>query len=101
LGVENVLNQDTIVTGVTFTLNTIEISYLIGREQGDTAQIARMVSAEIDDRELETAHMDLQEYLANLVEHIEVIIRNPPMRQGGGLKTLYRNQQDEGDPVGD
>lgn len=100
MGFEHLLQNDVVITGVTFTMETMEISYLVNIEQTDLASIARVIEIQIADEKLTNDYMDLQEFLCELVHNAEVAIRNPPVRQGGGLKSVYRQRlknQDDAD----
>lgn len=89
---EQVLQQDVIVTGVSFTMEAMEISYLVNSEQSESASIARVIEIRMDTEELVGAYLELQDFICTLVTEGEVMVRNPPVRQGGGLETLYRRQ---------
>jgi len=89
---EQVFSQDVVITNVTFTMETLEISYLVNKEQTDAASMARVLEIRMDSDELIEAYLDLQDMLGRIVLEGEVIIRNPPVRQGGGLETLYRQK---------
>jgi hypothetical protein len=94
---EQVLQANVVITGVVFTLESMEISYLVNREQTELVSISRSIEVKIGDDELASAYLELQDYICAIVEEAEVIVRNPPVRQGGGLKTLYRQAQEDAD----
>jgi len=92
MGMEKILENDVVITGVSFTIESFEISYLINQEQTELASIARSIEIPVSDEKLVNDYMDLQEFLCDLVHDAKVAIRNPPVRQGGGLKSLYRQR---------
>ena len=92
MGMEKILENDVVITGVSFTIESFEISYLINQEQTELASIARSIEIPVSDEKLVNDYMDLQEFLCDLVHDAEVAIRNPPVRQGGGRKSLYRQR---------
>lgn len=94
---EQVLQANVVITGVVFTLESLEISYLVNREQTDQVSISRSIEIKIVDDELASAYLELQDFICAIVEEAEVVVRNPPVRQGGGLKTLYRQAQGTAD----
>jgi hypothetical protein len=77
--VEEVVQFETFITSVSFSDDSVEITFLEKREQADNIMMARtMVIYLEDDEDKIDIYADLQEKMRMLIEMGYVELRNPP-----------------------
>ena len=95
---QDAVNMDTIVTSVGFTEDSMEITFLENREQGEEVMMARTLVFNVNTEEKMQLFLEIQERLQDLIEWGYVELRNPPKKMSvGDLRAQrYSEEEDEG-----
>jgi hypothetical protein len=75
---QDIINFETFVTTVSFSDDSIEVTFLEKREQGESVMMARVMAISIDDEESMEMYADIQNVLRELIERGYITLRNPP-----------------------
>ena len=76
--IQDIVNFETFVTSVTFSDDSIEVTFLEKREQAESVMMARTMVAEISDETSMQMYADLQNILRDFIELGYIALRNPP-----------------------
>lgn len=77
---QDYVNLTTFVTSVGFNEDTMEITFLEDREQGEEVIMARTLVLTINTEERMQLYAEIQERLCDLIEWGYVELRNPPRK---------------------
>ena len=76
---EQVLNFDTFVTGVAFSDDAIEVTFLEKNDQSETVMLAKTMVIPIeDDDDRIQMYFEIQERLIEMIQWGYIELRNPP-----------------------
>lgn len=85
---EDILNLETFVTSVGFNEDSMEVTFLEDREQGEDVMMARTLILPINSPERMQLYAEIQERLCDLIEWGYIELRNPPQKVVGGIHKM-------------
>jgi hypothetical protein len=92
--IEDILKADVFVTSVNFSEQSIEISFLENREQGEeVAMLRNMMVSLAKSEDLQQAFRDLQEMLRDVIDEGYFMLHNPQDGMSIRERMLARRQQ--------